>query len=327
MSMSTYKILVIQPFHDDGMAILEARDDVRIEVIDTNDETVIAEAIADADAVTLRVAKLPARVLARAERLKVVSRHGVGYDNVDVEECTRRGILVTIAAGANAVAVAEHTIALMLGLANRVLSYDAAVRAGDWAVRRRYGRFELAGKRLLIVGFGRIGQQVARRAEAFGMEISVVDPYVDPERIGRSGYGHVHDLHGALPDADVVTLHAPLTSETRGLIGAAELALLPAHAILVNTARGGMVDESALVDALRAERLHGAALDVFAQEPPPADHPLFGLPNVLLAPHAAGGSREAGVRVAIMVARNTLAALDGRIDREMVVNPEVLGPI
>jgi D-3-phosphoglycerate dehydrogenase len=322
--MNTHKVLIIQPFHDDGRAILEARDDVRVEVIDTTDEAEIAEAIRDADAVTLRVAKLPRHVLDRAERLKVVSRHGVGYDNVDVEACTERGVIVTITANANAVAVAEHALGLMLALSNRVVPYDRATRSGDWTIRQRQPRFELAEKRLLIVGFGRIGRRVALRAEAFEMEVVVLDPYVDPEEIGRAGYGHVQDLHEALPETDVLTLHTPLTRETRNMIGAAELALLPEEAILINTARGGIVDESALADALRAGRIAGAAFDVFATEPPPSDHPLFEIENVVVSPHAAGPSREAGRRMAVAVAENTLAALDGRIDREMVVNPEVL---
>ncbi|HEX6141652.1 MAG TPA: hydroxyacid dehydrogenase [Geminicoccaceae bacterium] len=322
--MNTYKVLVIQPFHEEGMRILEARDDVRLEVIDTTDEAAITAAIRDADAVTLRVAKLPARVIEQAERLKVVSRHGVGYDNVDVLACSRRGIVVTITAAANAVAVAEHALGLMLALSNQVLPYDRATRSGDWTIKQRLPRFELAGKRLLIVGFGRIGRQVARRAEALGMEVDVYDPYVDPEVIGRAGYGQVQDLRGGLGGIDVLTLHTPLTSETRGMIGADELALLPAHAILINTARGGIVDEAALADALRNGRLAGAGLDVFAEEPPPRDHPLFALDNVVLSPHAAGPSREAGIRMAVAVARNTLAALDGRVDPEMVVNPEVL---
>lgn len=322
--MNSYKILVVQSFHQDGLDVFAGRDDVRVEVIETTDEAAIGEAIADADAVTLRVAKLPRRVIDRAERLKVVSRHGVGYDNVDVAACSERGIPVTITANANAVAVAESALGLMLALSNRVLAYDRATREGDWTIRQREPRFELAGKRLLLVGLGRIGQRVARRAEAFEMEVDVLDPHVDPEEIGRAGYGHVHDLRKALPGVDVLTLHTPLTGETRGMIGAEELALLPPRAILINTARGGIVDEAALAEALRAGRLAGAGLDVFASEPPPADHPLFALDNVVLSPHAAGPSREAGVRMAVAVARNTLAALDGRIDPEMVVNQEVL---
>jgi D-3-phosphoglycerate dehydrogenase / 2-oxoglutarate reductase len=153
-----YKVLVIQPFHNDGMKILEARDDVRLEVIDPADENEIAAPIRDADAVTLRTARLPAHVIEQAERLKVVSRHGVGYDNVDLAACTRRGIMLTVAAGANAVAVAEHALGMMLALAGRVRAHDRAVRGGEWHLKQSLPRFELAGKRLLIVGFGRIGR-------------------------------------------------------------------------------------------------------------------------------------------------------------------------
>lgn len=319
-----YKVLAIQPFHPDGMAILEARDDVRLEVLDTLDEAAIAAAIEDADAVTLRVAKLPARVLERAKKLKVVSRHGVGYDNVDVEACTRARILLTVTANANAIAVAEHAMALMLALANQVFAYDKAVRAGEWDIKRHLLRFELHGKRLLIVGFGRIGKLVAVRAEAFGMEVDVLDPYVDPEIIGRAGYGHIKNLRGALPEVDVLTLHAPLTPETRHMIGDDELKLLPRHALVINTARGGIVHEGALAAALQEGRIAGAALDVFEQEPPARNNPLLDIPNTILAPHAAGPSREANIRMGIAVAQNTLAALDGTIDPGQVINTEVL---
>jgi D-3-phosphoglycerate dehydrogenase / 2-oxoglutarate reductase len=325
MASNMHKVLVVEPFHEEGMRLLRARPDLELEVIDSPQEALIAARIADAEAITLRAGRLGAGLIARAPRLRVVCRHGVGYDNVDLEALSARGIPLTITADANAVPVAEHAFYLMLALANQGPLCDRETRRGEWAgLRRTLQRFELEGKRLLIIGFGRIGREVAVRAEAFGMEVVVYDPYVEDETIGRSGYGHVGDYRAALPEVDVLSVHAPLTRETRGMIGEAELAALPRHAIVINTARGGIIDEAALVDALRAGRIAGAGLDVFEEEPPPRDHPLFALANVVLTPHAAGVSRESAVRMAVSVARSVIEGLDGRLDPLVVVNREVL---
>ena len=318
------KVLIIQPFHEDGMKLFEARPDVAYEVVDGALEE-LAEKIADADGVTIRTTPLPAEVLDRAERLKVVSRHGVGYDNIDVDALTRRRIPLAIAADANATAVAEHTLYFMLALAKQGLRYDRATREGRWAVRNSLEAVDLMGRRVLVMGFGRIGREVARRCAAFGMAVMVYDPYVQANVIEAAGdYRSVPDFEAALPETDVLTVHMPLGADSRGLIGAAELAALPAHAFVINAARGGIIDEAALHDALTSGRIAGAGLDVFDREPPPDDHPLFALPNVILTPHSAGLSKEAAVRMAISTARNVLAGIDGKLDPSMVVNREVL---
>ena len=318
------KVLIIQPFHDEGMKLFAARPDVTLEIVDGALEA-LAEQIADADGVTIRTTPLPAAVIERAERLKVVSRHGVGYDNVDVEALTRRGIPLAIAADANATAVAEHTLYFMLALAKQGLRYDRATRAGEWAVRNSLDAVDLLGRRVLVMGFGRIGREVAKRCAAFGMVVMVYDPYVQANVIEAAGdYRSVPDFEAALPQTDVLTVHMPLGAESRSLIGAAELAALPAHAFVINAARGGIVDETALRDALTSGEIAGAALDVFEEEPPPEDHPLFALPNVILTPHSAGLSKEAAIRMAISTAKNVLAGIDGKLDPSMVVNREVL---
>jgi D-3-phosphoglycerate dehydrogenase / 2-oxoglutarate reductase len=325
MASNMHKVLVVEPFHEEGMRVLRARPDLEVEVIDAPSEAEIAARIGDAAGITLRAAKLPAHLIEQAPRLRVVCRHGVGYDNVDLEALTARRIPLTITADANAVPVAEHTLYLMLALANQGPLCDRETRRGQWAsLRRTLQRFELEGKRLLIIGFGRIGREVAVRAEAFGMEVVVFDPYVEAAAIGRAGYGHTTDLRAVLPEVDVLTVHVPMTRETRGMIGAAELAALPERAIVINTARGGIIDEAALVEALHAGRIAGAGLDVFAEEPPPPDHPLFALLNVVLTPHAAGVSRESAVRMAISVARSVIEGIDGKLDPLVVVNREVL---
>jgi D-3-phosphoglycerate dehydrogenase len=322
--MAMAKVLVVQAFHQDGMKLLEARSDVTIEIVDGALEE-LAEKIADADGVTIRTALLPAAAIERALRLKVVSRHGVGYDNIDVEALTRRGIPLAIAADANATAVAEHTLYFMLALAKQGLRYDRATREGEWAVRNSLDAVDLLGRRALIMGFGRIGREVARRCAAFGMAVMVYDPYVQANVIEAAGdYRSVPDFETALGETDVLSVHMPLGVESRGLIGAAELAALPAHAFVINAARGGIVDEDALHDALTSGKIAGAGLDVFDQEPPPENHPLFALPNVVLSPHSAGLSKEAAIRMAVSTAKNVLAGIDGKLDPSMVVNREVL---
>jgi D-3-phosphoglycerate dehydrogenase len=318
------KVLVIQLFHDEGMKLLEARPDVSYEIVNgALDE--LSEKIVDADGVTVRTSPLPASVIDRAARLKVVSRHGVGYDNIDVAALSRRGIPLAIAADANATAVAEHTLYFMLALAKQGLRYDRATRTGGWAVRNSLGAVDLMGRRVLVMGFGRIGREVARRCAAFGMQVMVYDPYVQANVIEAAGdYRSVPDFAAVLPETDVLTVHMPLGPDSRALIGQAELAALPAHAFVINAARGGIVDEAALHEALTSGKIAGAGLDVFDQEPPQSDHPLFALDNVILSPHSAGLSKEAAIRMAISTAKNVLAGIDGKLDPSMVVNREVL---
>lgn len=318
------KVLVVQAFHEDGMKLLEARADVTVEIVDGGLEE-LADNIADADGVTMRTSPLPAAVIEKAQRLKVVSRHGVGYDNIDVDALTRRGVPLAIAADANATAVAEHTLFFMLALAKQGLRYDRATREGRWTVRNSLEAVDLLGRRVLLMGFGRIGREVAKRCAAFGMQVSVYDPYVQANVIEAAGeYRSVPDFQVVLPETDVLSLHIPLGADSRGLIGSAELAALPAHAFVINAARGGIVDETALHQALTSGTIAGAALDVFEAEPPPENHPLFALDNVILSPHSAGLSKEAAIRMAISTAKNVLAGIDGTLDPSMVVNREVL---
>ncbi len=318
------KVLIIGAFHARGMALLEARGDVDYEIIDGRSEAETAEKIRDADAVTMRTAPLPAALIDRAERLQVVSRHGVGYDNIDVAALSARRIPLAITADANATAVAEHTLFLMLALAKQALRHDRAVREGQWEIRNRFETVDLLGRRVLVLGFGRIGREVAKRCAAFDMAVAVYDPYVQANVIEAAGYRSVPDFQAALPETDVLTVHMPLAAESRHLIGSAELAALPAHALVINCARGGIVDEAALHEALTSGTIAGAGIDVLEQEPPPENHPLFDLDNVILSPHTAGMSQEAAIRMAISTARNALAGIDGTLDPSMIVNREVL---
>ncbi len=280
--------------------------------------------LADADAVGLSVTPFGAAELAAAPRLRVVGRHGVGYDAVDVPALTSRSIPLMIVGTANSVTVAEHAMFMMMTLAKRGAAMAAMVREGRWEDKFADRSVELFEKILLIIGFGRIGTRIAKRCVGMEMTVLVHDPYVAPAAIRAAGCEPVGDLDAAVARADFVTIHCPKTPETTGLFDAKRLARMKPSSYLVNTARGGIVDETALHAALAGGKLAGAGLDVFDREPAPRDNPLFKLPNIVLTPHAAGGTREAGDRSAIAAVRNLLSVLDGRPNRENVVNKEVL---
>lgn len=317
-------VLLTGAIHRAGMALLEERADITLESIDTPTEADFAARLPAADALIVRTAVVPPAALEGAGRLKVVSRHGVGYDNIPVQALTGRGIPLTVVGNVNAVTVAEHTLFMILALAKQCIPYDRAVREGGWTIRDSFAATELVGKTLLILGFGRIGREVARRAAAFDLRILAYDPYVDGGTIADGGAEAVADWRAVLGEVDFVTLHLPRTPETLGAVGAAELAAMRPTAFLINAARGGLVDERALAGALGEGRIAGAGLDTFEPEPPAAGHPLFGLENVILSPHTAGLTAECAARMGIAAARNALDGIDGRLDPELVVNREVL---
>jgi D-3-phosphoglycerate dehydrogenase len=260
-------------------------------------------------------------VFESAERLKVVSRHGMGVDAVDLQAATEHGVLVTNTPHVNAVAVAEHALALMLGLLRRIPAADASVKAGRWEGLKFMGG-ELYGKTLGIVGLGAIGVELARRARGLGMNVLYVKRRRSLELEEQLGLTF-KPLKELLKESDIVSIHLPLTDETKGLIGEEEIASMKPNAYIINTARGGIINLNALTQALKAGRLAGAALDVYDSEPPNFNHPLFKLENVILTPHIAAYTVEAVRRMDITAAENILKALKGQIP-EHVVNKEVL---
>jgi len=261
-----------------------------------------------------------APVIASAPALRAIARTGVGYDDVDVLAATARGIAVTITPGANHLGVAEHTFALLLTLAKDVIPQDRAIRAGGWD-RRTLPR-PLRGRTIGLVGLGRIGRAVAAIALAFGMRVLAFDPAEDAEFDARLGIVRV-PLDELLASSDVVSLHLPLLSATRGLFDRAAFARMRPGSLLINTSRGGLIVEDDLVDSLRSGHLAGAGLDVFAAEPPAADHPLRSLPNVALTPHLAGVDARSMSDMAEMAARCLVDLFEGRWPGDSVVNPEV----
>ncbi|MGI8606999.1 MAG: phosphoglycerate dehydrogenase, partial [Gaiellaceae bacterium] len=310
------KILVRERIADAGIDFLRRRFEV-----DVDFDSPLEEKIADYDAIIVRSATdVSAELIDRAERLKVIGRAGVGVDNVDVEAASRRGIVVANAPQSTIVSAAEHAFGLLLALSRNIPQAHAALKEGRWE-RSRFAGLELADKTLGVVGFGRIGQQVARRARAFEMDVLAHDPYVAPERFRDFGATMVESLEELLAESDFVTLHLALTDETHGLIDRTRLDGAREGIRIVNAARGELVDESALAEALRSGKVAGAALDVFSEEP--YTGPLLELDNVIVTPHLVASTQGAQDRAGIIVAEQVAAALDGHLVTNAVNMPAV----
>ena len=302
------RVLVTEPLSEAGLDLLrkDFQVDVRVDLAAGG----LAEAIGPYDALVVRSqTQVTAGVLAAAENLKVIARAGIGLDNVDVEAATRRGVVVVNAPRSNIVSAAEHTIALLLAQARNIPQANDRLKHGSWE-RERFRGVELQGKTLGVVGLGRVGVLVAQRAAAFGMRIIAFDPYVPRDRAKEMGIELMPTLEALLVQADFITLHLPRTPDTEGLIGERELALVKEGARLVNTARGGIVDETALAKALEDGRLAGAALDVFTAEPT-IESPLFGLDQVVVTPHLGASTTEAQDKAGASVAEMVRLALRG----------------
>ena len=318
------KVLVIGYIHQDGINLLRARSDVTIETTEAHNEADLVKLVPDTDAILVRSALITSAIIEAAPLLKVVSRHGVGFNSVDVEALTARRIPLTIAVGGNAVSVAEHTLYLILALAKQGQCYDTAARQGDFSFRNAPIAREIETSELLVIGFGRIGSQVARRALAFGMTVHANAPYVPDSVVQDQGAQIVRNLHEALPQMDVVSVHCPLNEETNNLISDHELRLMKPNALLINTARGGIVDETALHSALLQGEIAGAGIDVFVTEPTSPSLNLLELANVVVSPHCAGVTVESSARTARIAAQNALDGLDSALDEVFVVNREIL---
>ena len=318
------RVLVIQPLHPAGMEMLRARDDIEIIECDSLDENVIAEAAKDVHAMTVRGATITRRIMSQAPDLMVVSRHGVGYDAVDLDTLNERNIPLCIAVHSNMISVAEQALALLLGLAKDVFYYDEVTRTDDWSARFPTRAVDLDGKNLLIIGFGRIGKQVAKRALGFDLKVFGYDPYVDDKILKAANVQPVHDFKEVLGEMDAVAIHCMKTQETTNMFSEAEFKNMKRDSFVVNCARGGIIDEDALYNALTSGEIKGAGLDVLLDEPSSADHPLFSLKNVLLSPHIAGVTVESTRRMATQTVDNVLKVFDGNVDPECVVNQDVL---
>ncbi len=324
--MTMMKVTVIGQLHQAGREILYGHGGLEIAEFADPGEPVPRAAITGAEGLLLRTGQLTEDDLRDAKNLRVVSRHGVGCDNVPVEALSARGIPVAITGPVNAISVAEQTLAMMLALAKRIGAYDRAVRTGNWEIRNSLGTAEMSGKTLLLLGLGRIGREVAKRAAAFDIHILVHDPFLSTEAIRRAGARKVDDWKAVLGSVDILSIHLPLNDATRNIVDAEVLAAMKPSAMVLNAARGGLIDEAALARELSGRmQAGGAGLDTFAAEPPDPANPLLSLPNVVLSPHSAALTEESFRKMSEVAARNTIAGLEGRLDPALIFNRAELG--
>lgn len=313
-------VLVAGPLHPSGRALLDAAGDVTVTYLSETSEASVAAEIDRADAVLLRTQPLTAPTIARAKHLKIVSRHGVGYDAVDLDALNARGIALAICGDVNSTSVAEHAAMMILAASKRLLRGDGAARRGPWEWRNRLEARDIRNQNLLLVGYGRIGRQTGALMQGFGMTLRAHDPFLMQQGWPEDGVQPVASLEEGLAWADVISFSLPHTGAP--LIGADEIARMREGVVLVNTARGGIIDEAALIAGLRSGKVGAAGLDVFAAEPLPPDHPLTSFDQVILSPHIGGLTRDAAERMAVSSAANILDFFKGRVDPRLIVNKE-----
>jgi len=319
--MPTHHILVLDNVDPRAVDILKAVDGFHVTAAAYNREQTLA-AVPEADALIIRSATTAdAELIEKADRLKIIARAGVGVDNVDLDAATARGIVVVNTPDGNTISTAEMTLGLMLALARFIPQGHGSLAGGNWD-RKSFVGVELRGKTLGVVGFGRIGRAVAKRAQAFDMTVVAYDPYIAPDIAADLGVEMV-DLDTLFSRADFISLHSLITDETREMINAPSLAKMKKGVRIINAARGGLINDTDLAQALKSGHAAGAALDVYAQEPPPPDHPLLGLPNVIHTPHLAASTTDAQINVGIDAARLIVAALT-KGEYANVCNPAVL---
>jgi D-3-phosphoglycerate dehydrogenase len=317
-----FNVLIPDDLSAAGLELLCADPQMAVHAVKKMPRAELLEKIASYDALIVRSeTKVDAEVIDRGAKLRVIGRAGIGVDTIDVDAATRRGIIVMNTPQANTTATCEHTVAMMLALARNIPQSDASLRRGEWT-RSKFMGVQLQGRTLGVIGLGRIGTQVAKRAQAFGMEVIAFDPYVS-EEAARANKVMLCSLDELLAQADFVTLHSSLTQGSRGLLDEGAIAKMKHGARVINVARGALVDSDALCKALTEGKLAGAALDVFEEEPPVADHPLFKLPNVVVTPHLGASTQEAQRDVSIQIAEQVIDALHDRDVRNAVNFPPI----
>jgi D-3-phosphoglycerate dehydrogenase / 2-oxoglutarate reductase len=315
-------ILIAGKIHPSGMALIKNAPGITYDYIEEVSEASYAPLISKADGLVIRTQPCSAATLALGTQLKIVSRHGVGYDTVDVAACNAHGIALAVCGDVNSVSVAEHSMMLLLAATKLTVKADHSVRNAEWGWRNLLAPREVSGKNLFIIGYGRIGRHLARMASGFNMRIRAYDPYLEKAGWPAGEVTPVATLEEGLRWADAVSVNVPHSG--RALIGATELSWMRPNAVLINTARGGVIDEAALAAALRNGGIAGAGVDVFETEPPTQDGPLLGLHNAILTPHVAGLTAECAERMAISSVQNVLDFFNGCIDQNLVVNREAL---
>ena len=313
-------ILIIQPIDKSGIEILENHPDYNFEIIDGTDLEEIKKKIIECDGISIRTAKLPAEVIKGAKNLKIISRHGVGYDNIDLEAAKEKNITISITATANAVAVAEHVMFMLLNISKRKDMYDKTVKSGRFNDRNKLPKtIELWNKNILIMGFGRIGKSLIKRCIGFEMNVYVYDPFVSKEEIESLGGKKIEDLKEGVKKMDALTLHIPLNEKTKNIINYDVLKNMKKNCIIINASRGGIINESDLNKSLNENKIFGAGLDVFDTEPPDNDNPLLKNDKTFLSPHTAAFTEECMVRMGKETIQNIIDFFDKKLEKSKIV--------
>ena len=314
------KILVIQPIHEEGINLLKDNSGFEYEVVDNVDTEFLKSKIKDCDGISIRTAKLSGDVIEAANNLKIISRHGVGYDNIDLKVSKKKDITLAITATANAVAVAEHVMFMILNISKRGSLYDKTVKSGKFNERNKLPKtVELWNKNILIAGFGRIGQALIKRCLGFEMNVFVFDPFVSKEFIEKRGGTKVDNLSETSKDMDAISLHIPLNDKTKNIINYELLKYMKKNCIIINAARGGIVNEVDLDRALNENLIFGAGLDVFETEPPAENNPLLKNKKVFLSPHTAAFTEECMTRMGTETIQNIFDFFDGSLENSKKV--------
>ena len=314
------KIAIIEQIHKDGLDILEKNSGFHYELITDVSEENLIEKLPEFDGCTLRVSKLNKNILKNCPKLKVISRHGVGYDNVDLDYVKNNNITLLITAKANSVAVAEHVIYMMLSISKSINRYDQEVRSGYFKKNAStIETVELFKKEILIVGFGRIGKSLIKRCLAFEMKVNIFDPFVSKEVISQFGGNKIDNFDEGLEKCDYLSLHIPLTEKTKNMINISKLKIMKKNSIIINTSRGGIINELDLNKALNENIIFGAGLDVFEKEPINIDNPILKNKKVLLSPHSATFTNECKSRMSIETTKNIIDFFENKLDKSMIV--------
>ena len=317
---SKKKILIIQPIHADGIKLLEENSDYEFEIVENTEKEFLKSKIKDCDGISIRTAKLPGEVIEGSTKLKIISRHGVGYDNIDLESAKKNNITIAITATANAVAVAEHVMFMLLNISKKGNMYDETVKSGKFGNRNKLPKtVELWNKNMLIAGFGRIGQALIKRCHGFEMKVFVYDPFVSKEIIEKHGGIKVDSLEEASKNMDAISLHVPLNEKTKNIINYDLLKNMKKNCIVINAARGGVINEIDLDKALNENLILGAGLDVFEIEPPDLDNPLLKNNKVFLSPHTAAFTEECMTRMGKETIQNIIDFFNEKLEKSKIV--------
>ena len=317
---SKKKILIIQSIDKAGIDLLDKQSNYEYEIVEDIKPENIKQKIKDCDAISLRTSKITSDILESADKLKLISRHGVGFDNIDLDSSKKNGIKIAITATANAVAVAEHVIFMLLSISKRRNMYDDSVKSGNFAERTKLPKtMEIWNKNILIAGFGRIGQSLIKRCLGFEMNVFVYDPFVSSEKIEEMGGKKVDNLIESVKDMDAISLHMPLNNETENMINYDLLKTLRKNCIIINAARGGIINEIDLDKALNENIIFGAGMDVFKNEPPEKENPLLKNDKVFLSPHSATFTEECLRRMAKETIQNIIDFFNEKLDKSKIV--------